>query len=253
MAMGSRGRREAENAIAACRPFRNSTGSFYGTRGSTRHLGWLGQHTEASRLRELLSRAVYIVWSYDTPIAFVSETEDGERTAYYVDDHHSMTTSHHQGIARVGMGEYETIGKRRPARRARRQPVPYGDGPVFRRPQHYPRPVNQDALDRANATVQGYAEAALREPTAAHVYNAATPGQLARVARAAAAVMPQPDTSSPDFIAPDQDTQRDRLAAMLDPRYADPDWTPWGQHGGLPEGADERDEARVEREGTWAP
>lgn len=221
MAMGSRGRREAENAIASCRPFKNSTGSFYGTRGSTRTLGWLENHNESRRIRELLSRAVYVVWSYGTPISFVSETEDGERTAYYVDDHHSMTTSHHQSVARVGMGDYETIGERRPARRPRRQPV------------------RRDDASLVAAVGPGYATA---NPS---------PGDMAR--QVVQPAFTGPDTSGPDFIAGDQDSQRDRLAALLDPRFANPDWTPWGLHGGLPEGADERDAARVEREGTWTP
>jgi hypothetical protein len=141
--MGSRGQREAEYAIAACRPFSNSTGSLKGTRGSTRILGWLEQHTEARRIRELLSRATYVVWSYGTPIAFVSEDEEGGRTAYYVDESHSRTTSHHQTIARVGMGEYETIGsgpwsrtqhggalRAYRERQPRRQPVP-ADSPGY--------------------------------------------------------------------------------------------------------------------------
>jgi hypothetical protein len=215
MAMGSRGRREAENAIASCRPFKNSTGSFYGTRGSTRTLGWLENHNEARRIRELLSQAVYVVWSYGTPIAFVSETEDGDRTAYYVDNHHSMTTSHHQSVARIGMGDYETIGERRPARRSRRQPV------------------RRDDASLVAAVGPGYG------PSRGPVQPLPVPDS--------------PDTNSPDFIAPDQDTQRDRLAALLDPRFANPDWTPWGPYGGLPEGADERDAERVEREGTWTP
>lgn len=211
MAMGGRGRREAENAIASCRPFRNSTGSLRGTRGSTRDLGWLEQHTEAQRIRELLSRATYVVWSYNTPISWVSEDEDGERTAYYVDDYHSMTTSHHQGIARCGLGEYETIGAR----------------PRTRRPRPAPRPVNQGAIDRANATVAGYAEAARREPTAAHVYAHRDP----------------------------EAEQQASIAQMLDPRYGNPDWTPWLNNGSnLPPGADDRDEHRVQATGgTWTP
>jgi hypothetical protein len=46
---------------------------------------------------------------------------------------------------------------------------------------------------------------------------------------------------------------RPTRAQMLDPRYGDPDWTPWSQFGGnLPEGADERDRQRVEETGgTW--
>ena len=111
MAMGGRGQREATSAISACRPFSNSTGSLRGTRGPTRDLGWLSSHREAQKIKELLSRATYVVWSYNTPIGFVSEDEDGERTAYYIDEPHSMTTSHHQTLVRVGFGDFETIGE----------------------------------------------------------------------------------------------------------------------------------------------
>lgn len=203
MAMGGRGRREAENAIASCRPFRNSTGSLRGTRGSTRDLGWLEQHTEAQRIRELLSRATYVVWSYNTPISWVSEDEDGDRTAYYVDDYHSMTTSHHQGIARCGLGEYETIGERRPARRPRRVPV-----------QAQPVP------DRAQMRYR----TAVSEPVT-HTYR-------------------DPEAE-----------QQASIAQMLDPRYGDPDWTPWLRNdSNLPPGAEDRDAQRVQADGgTWRP
>lgn len=121
MAMSGKGQREATSAIASCRPFQNSTGSLRGTRGSTRDLGWLSRHADAHRIRELLSRATYVVWSYNTPISWVSETEDGDRQAYYVDEHHSVTTNQHQSVARMGLGEYETIGEQ--PRRERRAPV----------------------------------------------------------------------------------------------------------------------------------
>jgi hypothetical protein len=224
MAMGSKSRREAENAIASCRPFQNSTGSFYGTRGSTRQLGWLDtklSRTEAARVRKLLRRAVYVVWSYNTPIAFVSEEESGERTAYYVDVSHSRTTSNHQSIARMGMGEYETIWENRPARRPRRDV-----------------PVDRTVVARLNARTAGYAEAAHREPTAAHVYAA--------TARAVPA-------DSPGYQNGRSETEQEQtLRRLLDPRYTNPDWVP-DRDWEADRQAELRDAERVAREGTWRP
>lgn len=224
MAMAGHTRRMAENAIASCRPFRNSTGSLKGTRGATRTLGWLESHTDARRIRELLSRAVYVVWSYGTPIGWVSEDEDGNRQAYYVDVQHSKTTSHHQDVARMGMGEYETIGERRPVRR------------------RAPRPVNQDAVDRANAVVAGYAEAARQEPTAAHVYAAtARRRELA---------------DSPGYQNGLTERQQETtLAQLLDPRYSNPDWVP-GRDVQADLEAELRDIRRIEaevQERGWRP
>jgi hypothetical protein len=214
MAMGGRSRREAENAIGSCRPFRNSTGSMKGTRGSTRTLGWLSSHTEARRIRELLSRAVYVVWSYGTPIAFVSETEDGERTAYYVDESHSTTTANHQTIARVGMGEYETIGERRPARRPRRQPT---------------------------RTVEGYGVV----PRAARLDDASL------VAAVGPAFPDRSLVGSPGYQNGLTESQQKRtLARLLDSRFSDPDWVP-GRDPAADMAAECRDAERVEREGEW--
>jgi hypothetical protein len=227
MAMGGRSRREAENAIASCRPFKNSTGSFYGTRGSTRTLGWLESHTEARRIRELLSRAVYVVWSYGTPISFVSETEDGDRTAYYVDEHHSMTTSHHQGVARVGMGEYETIGARRPARRPRRERRPVQQSSDRAQMRYYPvqsEPVQPEEIDVSS--------------------------------------MPDLDFSNRRGYVPESsvgyqngrtETEQERtMRRLLDPRYANPDWVP-DRDWEADRAAERRDMERVEREGAWRP
>lgn len=227
MAMGGRSRREAENAIGSCRPFKNSTGSFYGTRGSTRDLGWLSSHTEARRIRELLSRAAYVVWSYNTPIAFVSETEDGERTAYYVDEAHSMTTSHHQTIARVGMGEFETIGSG-PWSRTRHG----GALRTYRESQPRRQPTR---------TVEGYGVA----PRAARLDDASL----------VAAVGPAfPDRSlvgSPGYRNGLTESQQEQtLARLLDPRYANPDWVP-GRDSAADAAAERRDAERVEREGEW--
>lgn len=211
MAMGRRTRDEAERAIASCRPFQNSTGSMRGTRGSTRHLGWLEQHTEKARIKELLGRATYVVWSYDTPIGCVTEDEEGNIAKVYFDEFHTQTTSNHQGILRVAFSDFETIGERRPARR-----------------RAAARPVNQDAVDRANRVVTEMAEAARREPTAAHVYAA---------------------------VARRREAEQATREQMLDPRYQDPDWTPWKTNGSnLPPGAEDRDELRVRTSGgTWTP
>lgn len=207
MAMGSRNRREAENSIAACRPFRNRTGSLKGTRGSTRDLGWLERHAQAGEIRELLSRAVYVVWSYDTPIAFVSEDEDGDRTAYYVDDYHSVTTSHHQTIARVGMGEYETIGER--PKRQRRPAVRESVRAAAVQASSLP-PVSQEEME--TRWESNFTEACTQALTEYSAYR------------------PDPRYSNPDWV-PSRNIAADREAEARDVRRveresAERPWTP---------------------------
>lgn len=119
MAMGRRGRDAAERAIANCQSFQNSTGSLRGTRGNTRNLGWLSSHRDAARIQQLLLNATYVVWSYETPIGWVTEDETGNVTFYYVEVTHTTTTNQHQSVLRTAWGEYETIGE--PVRR-RREP-----------------------------------------------------------------------------------------------------------------------------------
>lgn len=220
MAMGSRGRSEAENAIGSCRPFRNSTGSMKGTKGSTRALGWLESHTEARRIRELLSRAVYVVWSYNTPIAFVSETEDGDRQAYYVDESHSPTTTNHQCIARMGLGEYETIGDGHRDRRPRRTPVTAGQMRTEVERDHASWVARQRALD----TRDGLPELAAL---------AGSPGYQNGL---------------------NEESQEARMRRLLDPRYANPDWVP-GRNIEADRAAELRDAARIERtmDQGWTP
>lgn len=217
MAMGQRSRREAENAIACCRPFRNSTGSMKGTRGSTRTLGWLESHEDARRIRELLSRAVYVVWSYGTPISWVTEGEDGERTAYYVEVRHSATTSNHQSIAQCGMSEYETIGSDRPRERryalARRRAEAYT-------PQQAARELGQPVPDGDMSPEEIYARTGRTLVGSPGYQNGFT-----------------------------EDDQEANLRRLLDPRFADPDWTPFrSPHGNLPPGAEDRDLERINRE-----
>lgn len=224
MAMGSKGRRAAENAIASCRPFKNSTGSLTGTQGSTHTLGWLESHADARRIRELLSRAVYVVWSYGTPIAWVTEAEDGDRQAYYVDESHSMTTSHHQTLVRQGFREYETIGdRRRPARRPRRIPVQVPAVPERFVTNH--RGVRYDSrVERDTAFDRDMAEARTSVPADSPGYS------LGRT----------------------ESEQEVTLQNLLDPRYRDPNWVP-GRDPEADHAAEMRDQLRVEREGTWRP
>lgn len=193
MAMGRRTRDEAERAIRSCRPFRNSTGSMRGTRGSTQSLGWLSSHREANLIKELLGRATYVVWSYDTPIGCVTENEDGNITKVYFDESHTVTTSHHQGILRVAFSDFEIVGTGPWSRSHGR-----GDGPVRRRPQTPPVETAQSGTCAANMQ------------------------------------------------------SRPTRHQMLDPRYRNPDWTPWYRNGSnLPLGADRRDQERIADEGTW--
>lgn len=123
MAMGQRGQQTARDAIAACRPFTNSTGNLRGTRGNTAELGWLRDHREAARIRRLLATATYVVWSYDTPIGFIADDEDGNTEFYYVAERHSATTAQHQSLLRTAWGEYESIGEDRRRPQPRRRPA----------------------------------------------------------------------------------------------------------------------------------
>lgn len=260
MAMGGRGQREAENAIACCRPFRNSTGSFYGTRGGTRDLGWLRDHPQKLRIKELLEDAVYVVWSYGTPLGCVTEDEDGNITKWYFDESHSATTSHHQTLVRVGFSDFETVGigpwSRSQGRAVRRTGGIRPRTFVRERPQTPSLDELSRRAEEANEVVRGYAEAARREPTAAHVYGALADQEDRQRSRRVEARVAAMETglarAEQGYMTPRERDGRPTREQMLDPRYGDPDWTPWSTfHGNLPEGADERDRERVEREGLW--
>lgn len=123
MAMGQRGQQEAVSAFRRQVRYASSTGNLYATPGSTRELGWLRSHPEAEYIKDLLSRAEYIVWSYRTPIGFVS-LDDGEVQRFIVEVKHTATTSHHQSLLRYAWGEYTVVGSRQVHTRARRQAAP---------------------------------------------------------------------------------------------------------------------------------
>lgn len=151
MGMGQRARDEAERAFRCHSRFKNSTGSLTATKGGARDLGWLRNHPQADYIRDLLSRAEYVVWSYDTPIGFVS-LDDGEVQRFYVDVQHTVTTSAHQNILRAAWGEYETIGER-PERRRTRRPRP---NPVARTSGDSYRPdyaAQDDLMDEVRSSL----------------------------------------------------------------------------------------------------
>lgn len=232
MAMGRRTRDEAERAIANCRPFQNSTGSMRGIRGSTRDLGWLSSHREHAKIKELLGRATYVVWSYNTPIGCVTEDEDGNVTKVYFDESHSATTSQHQGILRVGFGDFESIGDGPWSRSSRTRRVPRANPPV-----QYQAQERQPQSDRLVTNHRGVSYDPAVERDTSFERDLAEAGSF--------------DYSN----GLDEDRQQATLAQMLDPDYRDPDWTPWLRGDtSLPQGAEERDEHRVRLSGgTWTP
>lgn len=77
---------------------RNDTPGYFGSFGSLPE-AWIKQ-LEADKPR-------YIVFSYQTPIAWLA-TRGGRKIMVVPDHKYSVTTSNHQGIVRRSVGEYET-------------------------------------------------------------------------------------------------------------------------------------------------
>ena len=121
MAMGQRGQQEAVSAFRRQVRYISSGGNLTATPGSARNLGGLHSHPQADYIKDLLSRAEYVVWSYQTPIGFVS-LDDGEVQRFIVDVKHTDITSHHQGLLQIAWDEYEVICQRPGRTRVRRQP-----------------------------------------------------------------------------------------------------------------------------------
>jgi hypothetical protein len=107
--------REVPQAISDRRPFRagNMTGGFV-TVGSASRLGDLPPEWRAI-WKDSLHRGMYVVWSYDTPIAWTAgpDTPDehlAEQWAGHRDEtrvvmpflRYSLTTTKHQHLARLG-------------------------------------------------------------------------------------------------------------------------------------------------------
>lgn len=100
MALGMEARRQAESAFGSLRNWNSSTGNLRGVIGAPHSIGWLNGRADAATLRESARRAMYTVWSYDTPIGWVIDKPEGFEYVIPTEVH-SNTTSAHQGILRV--------------------------------------------------------------------------------------------------------------------------------------------------------
>jgi hypothetical protein len=83
-------REEAARLVANGQPFRNSSGSLWGAPGGAESLGQM----QGPRREEALN-AMYVIYSYATPIAWQS----GPHSWVIDDAHYSVTTSKHRTIA----------------------------------------------------------------------------------------------------------------------------------------------------------
>jgi hypothetical protein len=107
MAMGQEARRKAISAFDNHRKWELSTGNLRGVPGAGRDLGWLSSESNAAELKASLHEAVYVVYSYDTPIGWALEDEQTgllERVIPAVN--HSTTTNAHRAVLIEAWGSY---------------------------------------------------------------------------------------------------------------------------------------------------
>lgn len=101
MAMGQEARRKAVSAFDNHRKWELSTGSLKGVPGTGDDLGWLSSESNAAELKASLREAVYVVYSYNTPIGWALEDEEtGLLERVIPAASHSNTTGAHQGVLR---------------------------------------------------------------------------------------------------------------------------------------------------------
>lgn len=154
-----------------------------------------------------LAEAVYVVYCYGTPIAWVTMADDATeegRVNFMPDWQYSATTTYHQGLVWEAWGDKIVDPNPRYSKAENRGTE---------------RGRSSDArYNRGNARAQEQARFAEREAR-----RAAQPRET-HYAR--------PYTES---------SMQDRMQHLLDPRYRNPDWTPEP----LPEGAERRDAERV--------
>jgi hypothetical protein len=99
MAMGQEARRKAISAFDNHRKWELSTGNLRGVPGAGRKLGWLSSEKNAAELEASLREAVYVVYSYDTPIGWALEDETtGLLERVIPRPYHTTTTSIHRGV-----------------------------------------------------------------------------------------------------------------------------------------------------------
>lgn len=107
MAMGREARREAISAFDNHRRWALSTGNLRGVPGNGVDLGWLSSESNAAELKASLREAVYVVYSYDTPIGWALEDEEtGLLERVIPQPYHTTTTSIHKGVLKEAWGSY---------------------------------------------------------------------------------------------------------------------------------------------------
>jgi hypothetical protein len=202
-AFGREGREQVIRNIANLRTFEH--GGVSGRQGGTRRLNKLPRAYARG-----LDDAVYVVYCYDTPIAWVTmeddATEEG-RVNFMPDWQYSATTTYYQSLVWAA----------------------WGDKVVDPDPRFSARENRGTARGRSSDVRYGRVPAPVRGPSAE---------QIAREARRTAQLDAERRSSVPSRTAPSGPPEY-----LLDRRYSDPDWSP-----GLPDGADQRDERRVERD-----
>lgn len=164
-----------------------------------------------------LDTAVYVVYCYGTPIAWVTaDDEDAteDRNNWVPDWQYSATTTYYQSLVMQAWGDKCHDPDPRKSRRDNRG----------------------TARGRTSDDRYGRNQVARRWLSGMSIEQAAQQTEAERSGR-------------PSRTAPSGPPPRPTRDQMLDPRYSDPDWTPWKVDGSnLPAGADHRDFERIERE-----
>lgn len=88
---------------------KNSNGSVRGTRDFSGVGRLPSEYVEMIRAALDAGRVRYVVYSYATPIAWVEAGVTGEPVWIVPDTRYSVTTSKHQGMARLAAREYVSL------------------------------------------------------------------------------------------------------------------------------------------------
>lgn len=174
-----------------------------------------------------LDEAEYVVYCYGTPIAWVTNADgaqfegDTPRVNYVPDWQYSATTTYYQSLVMEA----------------------WGDKCVDPNPRKSKRDNRGSARGRSSDVRYG------RTPMPDGTAVSGT--RFVRRVTGGYGHAPRAEWPTPESDRPTREQ-------MLDPRYSNPDWTPWFQGGSnLPPGADYRDQARVEADqrtpGGWKP
>lgn len=173
-----------------------------------------------------LEEAEYVVYCYGTPIAWVANADgaqfegDTPRINFMPDRQYSATTTYYQSLVHEAWGDKVRDPNPAKSRRDNR-----GTARGRTSDARYARHREASASPRRATDGYGHAPRAEFNARAAAMEVGAIRAERGRASR----------------------------EQILNPRYADPDWTPWNENGSnLPPGADLRDQARVEQDGWRA-